>query len=124
MSRKRGRTELTAKAKAKGSQFESAVRDWLRERGEDVERLRLVGALDEGDLVVQEGFGVVHIIECKATARLDASGFVSQAVTEAANYAKARGMDTKRAIPIVVWKRPRQPIGKALVITTLEEYFA
>lgn len=106
-------------AKRRGSQFETDVVKYVRSLGFPAERLRLAGRADEGDVAVQD-VGTVYLLELKATRALDLSGWVRESEVEAANYAKARGLDPDTVWPLAVWKRTGKPIGQALVITTLD----
>lgn len=113
---------MANRSKQIGSAWEGAVRDNLRGRGYDVERLRQTGKNDEGDLVVKEGTAAC-IIEAKATARMDLSGFMRQALLERDNYCKARGLNTKNVMAVAVIKRRGKSTDEAFVVTTLGEFF-
>ena len=107
--------------KRKGARFETALVEYLRQLGYGVERLRLNGVEDEGDLVID--MGDYHIIvEAKDVASPDLSGPVSESQAEADNYCKHRGIDRRSVEGIVVKKRRNRPIGQSYVITTLDEY--
>lgn len=106
-----------------GSEWESRLLGWFRGRPKwRAERLHLAGVNDEGDLVVYDPWGDdPWIVEAKAERQMNLSAYVREAEVEAANYARARGM---RRVPnwIVVVKRRNQPINKAYVVCTLEEF--
>lgn len=109
-----------AAAKARGSQFETGVLKWLRGKGVTAERLRLAGKADEGDIVCFVS-GRPYVLELKATAKLDLPGFWREAVVEAENYAKARGI-TPTPPAYVIVKRRNASIDQAWVVQTLEQW--
>jgi Holliday junction resolvase len=104
----------------RGAQFETDVLKWLRSKGILAERLRLAGKDDEGDLVAMMPTGAA-ILELKATARMDLPQFWREAVTEADNYAKARGLSFVPPAYVVV-KRRNAGIEHAWVVTSLEKW--
>lgn len=108
-------------ANPKGGAFESAVMRYMRDKGFDIERLRLAGKEDEGDLVVKDGG--ITILECKATRRLDTAAGVAQAMVEKQNYAKHRGFDPETVTGAMLWKVPGKGIGQSLIIMPLDEFF-
>lgn len=108
-------------ANPKGGAFESATMRYLRDKGFDVERLRLAGREDEGDLVVKDG--AITILECKATRRLDTASGVAQAMVEKQNYAKHRALDPDTITGAMLWKVPGKSIGQSLIIMPLDEFF-
>lgn len=111
-------------SKQRGTAWETALLNLFRGKYElDADKVHLSGTDDQGDLVVREKGGDVLIVEAKSTARLDAAGFVSQAITERDNYCKARGIDPNKGFPIVIWKRRNKPADQAYVITTVAEFF-
>jgi len=77
--------------KRKGASAELEVVDFLRKRGHDTERLRLAGALDEGDVVTKIG-GLPFVIEVKNVGKLNLSGWVKEAAIERDHYIQARGI--------------------------------
>ena len=107
-------------ARRKGSQFETGVLKWLRSKGVTAERLRLAGKADEGDIVCFVS-GRPYVLELKATAKLDLPGFWREAVVEAENYAKARGI-TPTPPAYVIVKRRQASIDQAWVVQTLEQW--
>ena len=81
--------------KAKGSRWESEVRDYLADRlPYRVERIPAGAALDRGDLTGVPGVA----IECKNEQKHDLAGWVEEATVEARNV----GEDV---LPVVVAKR-------------------
>jgi hypothetical protein len=111
-----------------GARWQAALRDGLRKSGFDIEGLILTGTEDEGDLVVRTGWnrlgGLAErvVIEAKAGV-LYAAEFVDQALDEASNFARHRGMDRSRVMGIVVAKRRRKTWSDAYVLTSCAEYF-
>jgi len=106
--------------KAKGAAFEIDVMKWFRSLGVLVERLRLAGKDDEGDLVCVVA-GQTYILELKNTATLSLPQFWREAEVEALNYAKARGIGE---VPLhyVVVKRRNAGIEKSWVVCDLEQW--
>ena len=104
----------------KGSAFETGVMRWLRERGIFAERLTKAGAKDEGDLVVIVA-GQTYILELKNRKKIDLPVFWEEVMTEAKNYAKARGLEE---IPpgFVVVKRRNYGIEKSWVVQDLQSW--
>lgn len=111
---------MSAKNKRKGSLFETSVLRWLRTKGVNAERLRLAGKDDEGDIVCMVA-GQPYIFELKATAKMELPQFWREAVAEAANYAKARGLDEVPPAYVIV-KRRNASIEQAWVIQDLAQW--
>ncbi len=106
--------------KAKGSKFETDVMKYLRKLGHFAERLAKAGASDEGDIVTIIA-GQTYILECKNRKKVDLPQFWAEAMKEAHNYAKARGI----AVPppaFVIVKRRNASIEDAWVVQTLEKW--
>jgi hypothetical protein len=121
-------TSASARAAAnrrKGALWERDLRVGLRNSAHDTEGLKLAGKEDEGDLVVRTGPRLYVpdflIIEAK-DAKMDVNGFVTEAITEADNYARHRDLDRSRVTGIAVVKRRGKNWREAYVITTLAEY--
>lgn len=106
----------------KGPRFETELLNGLRQSGLDVERLRLAGKLDEGDLVIKD-LGHVYVVEAKATARIDLPGYIAEAKAEAINYAAARGVNYDSVTPIVIVKRRGRGLLDAYVVTDVRTFF-
>lgn len=106
--------------KRKGASFEIGVLKWLRDKGLLAERLRLAGKDDEGDIVCFVA-GKPYVLELKATSRMDLPQFWREATVEAANYAKARGLDENPPAYVIV-KRRNAGIDQAWVVQTLEQW--
>ena len=106
--------------KAKGSKFETDVMKYLRKLGHFAERLAKAGANDEGDIVTIIA-GQTYILECKNRKSINLPQFWAEAQTEAANYAKARGMVATPPAFVIV-KRRNASIADAWVIQPLSEW--
>jgi Holliday junction resolvase len=111
---------LSSYNKAKGSKFETDVMKYLRKLGHFAERLAKAGANDEGDIVTIIA-GQTYILECKNRKSINLPQFWAEALTEADNYAKARGLPFSPPAFVVV-KRRNASIEDAWVITTLEKW--
>ena len=106
--------------KQKGTKFESDVVKYLRKLGHFAERLAKAGANDEGDIVTIIA-GQTYILECKNQKAMNLPQFWEEAKTEAANYAKARGL-TCSPLAFVIVKRRKASIEDAWVIQPLGEW--
>ena len=106
--------------KQKGTKFESDVLKYLRSLGHFAERLARAGANDEGDIVTIIA-GQTYILECKNRKAMNLPQFWAEAQTEAANYAKARGLPVTPPAFVIV-KRRNASIADAWVIQTLSEW--
>ena len=112
---------------AKGSRFENEVLKYLREQGYDVERLRLTGKEDEGDLLIRRDVpGLLvsrFVLEAKNVSRMNLGGWVQEAEVEAANYAAHRGLGTLEPVHwAVVHKRKGKGVAKSYVTLPLDEF--
>lgn len=106
--------------KAKGSKFETDVMKYLRKLGHFAERLAKAGANDEGDIVTIIA-GQTYILECKNRKSINLPQFWAEAQTEAANYAKARGL-LFSPLAFVIVKRRQYGVEKAWVIQDLDQW--
>lgn len=105
-----------------GKFYETEVMRYLRERGYDVEKLRLTGAEDEGDLLVRPILRDGRIvIEAKRRGALDLAGWIREAQVERDNYDAHRGLDRPSNF-VVVHKARGKGIGQSYVTTTLDEW--
>ena len=104
-----------------GKRYESELMKYMREQGWDVERLRLTGTEDEGDLLLRSGDDR-HVIEAKRTKSLDLAGWVKEAQVERANYANHRGIQVPTVGFVVVHYARGKGIGQSYVTTTLDEW--
>lgn len=107
--------------KRKGTAWESAVRDYLREAGCDVEVLRQLGSVDEGDLVVRSPGGLRFVLEAKNRAKVSLPEFLGEAVCECALYAHNRGIDSGRVFPAAVVKARGKPASEGWFVMRLED---
>jgi len=101
--------------KAKGSKFETDVMKYLRKLGHFAERLAKAGANDEGDIVTIIA-GQTYILECKNRKSINLPQFWAEAQTEAANYAKARGL-LFSPLAFVIVKRRKPGGGKGPLLS-------
>ena len=111
---------MSTYGKRKGSAFEIGILKWLRSKGVLAERLRLAGKDDEGDIVAFVA-GKPYVFELKATAKMDLPQFWREATLEAANYAKARGLESVPPAYVIV-KRRMGGLDQAWVIQDLEQW--
>lgn len=109
-----------------GKQYETDLMNYLRDRGLDVERLRLTGTEDEGDLLIRQPHQR-FVIEAKRVKAMDLAGWVREAQTERLNYAQHRSIaGHSREFPyfLVVHKARGKGIGGSYVTTTLDDWLA
>lgn len=104
----------------KGAAFEIGVLKWLRSRGVIAERLRLSGVKDEGDIVTLIA-GKTYLLELKNRKSISLPTFWDEACAEAANYAKARGLDVAPPSFVVI-KRRNASIERAFVVQDLDSW--
>lgn len=91
-------TRTHKSAKAAGARFEGVVAAYLAQAlGLPVERRRLCGAADRGDLSGVELGGMRAVVECKDCARLEPAAWLDEAERERANDGAA--------VAVVVFKR-------------------
>ena len=112
-----------------GKKFETDLMKYMREEYKfDVERLRLTGAEDEGDLLIRRTQNLDrYVIEAKRTKSLDLSGWVNEAKIERINYAAHRGIqETSIQFPsfVVVHYARGKGLGGSYVTTTLDEWLS
>ena len=115
-----------ASHKQRGSRFEVELRDWFRSRQYDSERLARAGKDDEGDVSVKGFLGFIGIIEAKAPGagnKIDLSGWVKEARTEANNYTKARGLDQGAVLPAVAIKARGKSLADTYLVFRLGDLF-
>lgn len=104
----------------KGARFETDVMKWLRSMGAIAERLTKTGTRDEGDLVATVA-GKTYIFELKNRKKLDLSQFWAEALVEANNYTKARGLSDSPPAFVIV-KRRNHRVDEAWVIQDLGQW--
>lgn len=114
-------TKRARSSKRKGSTFESALVTTLREHGLEAERLHLNGKEDEGDLVVRDQWGKL-IVEAKNEAKIDLARYIKEALEEADNYTRHRGMDRQEVTGVAIVKARGKSILDSYVVTTLREF--
>ena len=109
------RTRNRKSAKKAGAAFETAVCDYLRWALDDprIQRLRLHGAKDIGDIGNVYWHGELVTIECKNTSRTNYGKHLREALTEAGN-ADSRFAFVVQKIPGIGIDN-RENIGKQLV---------
>lgn len=112
---------MTNANKAKGSAWETDVRKFLRTQGLDVEPLRQLGSMDEGDLVVRAG-GKRFILEAKNRARIDLPQFMREAQSEAVLYAENRELSQCDTTGVAVVKARRKPVKDGYVVMTMADF--
>lgn len=108
--------------KRRGADWEAELRDRLRAAGVDIERLRLTGKDDEGDLIVRWDGGRYLVIEAK-NAKFEPGPFIKEALRERDNFARHRGLDPRAVDVIVIVRRRGASWREAYVLTTVEEFF-
>lgn len=107
-----------------GKKYESDLMKLFREeRVGEIERLRLTGVEDEGDLIFINTDGR-WIIEAKRRRTLDLAGWVREAEVERDNYARHRGWESDSIGFIVVHHARGKNIRQSYVTTTLEEWLS
>lgn len=117
---------VNAYATRAGKKYESDLTTFIRDRGFDVERLRLTGAEDEGDLLIRAPFTRV-VIEAKRCKKMDLSGWIKEAETERLNYAEHRkiaGHSTAFPHFAVVHYARGKGLGGSYVTTTLDDWLS
>jgi hypothetical protein len=97
--------------KQKGTRWESAVRDYLQDRGLPARRNAQHGAQDVGDLSIE---GYPFALEAKDHARIELASFVDQANREAHNARVPYGA--------AVVKRRGKGVHQAYVVMDLETF--
>ena len=116
--------------KRKGADWEITLMKGLREEGLHVERLRLSGNEDEGDLYIwfpftgpDGGRATYLVIEAKAGAMHPAE-FVREARAERTNFAKHRQLAEHEDVRSIVIVKARGKSWKdAYVLTTVRDFF-
>lgn len=106
-----------------GKRFESELTSVMREDGWDVERLRLAGVEDEGDILLRTGAGR-YVIEAKREKGFSLAGWVKEARVERDNYAAHRSLDASNVGFVVVHYARSKGLRQSYVTTTLEEWLS
>lgn len=109
-----------------GKKYETDLMKLLRGDGYDVERLRLTGAEDEGDLLLRlpaDGAPAHRfVIEAKRRKGFNLAEWVKEAQVERDNYATHREYPASRVGFAVVHYARGKNIRHSYVTTTLEEW--
>lgn len=114
---------VSSASRQRGAAFELDLLKWFRSKAQlPAERLRLAGKFDEGDLAVQD-VGLTYVVEAKNEAKINLTGYVREALVEADNYARARGISREKVMPLVIVKKRNAPIDDAFVVVPLSEFF-
>ena len=112
-----------AYAQAAGKRFESLLTSHMRDLGWDVERLRLTGVEDEGDVLLRAPSGRT-VIEAKREKGFKLAGWVKEAQVERDNYANHRSLDPTGVGFVVVHYARGKNISQSYVTTTLEQWLS
>ena len=103
-----------------GKKYEADLMKYLRSKGQDVERLRLTGAEDEGDLLLRYPSGDRFVIEAKREKGFKLGPWLREAEVEAKNYAEHRACYQPGFV--VVHHARSKGIGQSYVTTSLDEW--
>jgi hypothetical protein len=109
-------------AKAKGNAWERDVRNYLRDRGADVEALRQIGTTDEGDAVHRTKNGIRFIYEMKNRAAISIPEWLKEARVEAENYRKSRDLSDGDVFGVAVVKARGKAASEGWAIMRLEDW--
>ena len=112
---------VNARARAAGKTWERDIRTHFRGEGFDIESLRLSGRFDEGDHAIRLN-GAVVVVEAKNEKSINLSGYMAEAVSEADNFAKARGLDRGSVFPVSVVKKRGTGTSGGYVDTSVDEF--
>lgn len=107
--------------KRRGTDFETAVVDYLRGRHQVASRIART-VPDEGDVVLGDA---EFILQLKANRDANTSASLGSRLEaargQAAQYSRVRNLDHP-PVPVLLIKQPRKPIGKAFVVMYLEDF--
>ena len=120
---------MTNANKQYGSGFETDVVDYLRGRNQIASRIART-VPDEGDVVLGDTDTGLFVLQLKANRDANTSASLGSRLEaargQAAQYAKARGLDGNleefAPVPVLVIKQPRKSIGKAFVVMYMEDF--
>lgn len=106
-----------------GKKFQRDVMKHLREQGFEAENLVLVGAEDEGDVMLRAESPVADrfIIECKREKGFHLADWVRQAKVESLNYRTHRGLMEYPGFVVIHHARGKG-LHESYVTTTLNEW--
>jgi len=108
--------------KRRGAHFEIELVDWFMSNGLNAQRLPRSGRNDVGDAFVP-GVNGSYVVEAKAPrrdGRIDLSGWLREADTEAINYMNQKKLKV-RPTPLVIIKASNKGIGEAYVVQRLSD---
>lgn len=109
---------MTNRSKQKGTDFESLIRDYLKDEwSEIIERLTLSGKDDKGDISNFRVGGKSQYkiaIECKNVASMSLGTWIAEAQTEATNYDAVAGI-------VIHKRRGKGQAGDQYVTLTLSD---
>ena len=114
-------SEQSRRNRRAGAGFESALEQYFRDHAFDVMRLPKQGRKDRGDLVLRD-VGEWLVIEAKNEKVIDLSGYLRELDVEKANFDQVKTVDMP-VNGVVIVKRRNHGIGKAYVVTTVDDYF-
>lgn len=107
--------------KRRGTDFETAVVDYLRTRNQVASRIART-VPDEGDVVLGDAEFVLQLKSNRdANTSASLGSRLESARKQALQYAKARSLGCS-PVPVLLIKNPRKPIGKAFVVMYLEDF--
>lgn len=106
-------------AKAAGASFEKLVADYLAEMVDDrIERRRLEGKNDRGDIAGLRVHGQRVVLECKNYGgRIEAASWIAEAEVERVNDSALAGV-------VVAKRKGTQQPGEQYVFMTLRDFVA
>ena len=108
--------------KRRGTDFETAVVDYLRGRNQVASRIART-VPDEGDVVLGDAEFVLQLKSNRdANTSASLGSRLEAARKQRDQYLKARSLEGSSAVPVLVIKNPRKPIGKAFVVMYLEDF--
>lgn len=108
--------------KRRGSDFETAVVDYLRSRNQVASRIART-VPDEGDVVLGDAEFILQLKSNRdANTSASLGSRLEQARAQAAQFAKARNNEGEPPVALLLIKNPRKSIGKAFVVMYLEDF--
>ena len=112
---------MTNANKRRGTDFETAVVDYLRTRNQVASRIART-VPDEGDVVLGDAEFVLQLKSNRdANTSASLGSRLESARKQALQYAKARSLG-RSPVPVLLIKNPRKSIGKAFVVMYLEDF--
>lgn len=108
--------------KRRGTDFETAVVDYLRTRNQVAARIART-VPDEGDVVLGDA---EFILQLKSNRDANTSASLGSRLEAARKqrdqYVTARSLSGDPPVPVLLIKNPRKSIGKAFVVMYLEDF--